>query len=589
MERPQERPVIRERPELSATDSISRSRWRSALPARWLGGYRSAWLKDDAVAGVTLAAYAVPVSLAYASLAGLPPQNGVYCYLLGGLCYALFGTSRQLAIGPTSAISMLVGTTIAGLAVGDSDRSVQIASLTALLVAVISVIGWIFRLSTLVNFISETVLVGFKAGAALSIAMTQLPKLFGVEGGGEQFFERVWILGKQLGSTNLIVLGLGLMAIALLIGGERRWPGRPIALIVVAVAILVMWLSPLERYGVATVGRLPQGLPEFRFPSLRAREIDGIVPLASACFILAYIEGISAARTLAQKNDYEVSPRTELLALGAANLGVALFRGFPVAGGLSQSVVNDKAGAKTPLALVLASATLALCLLFLTGLLANLPSVILAAIVLVAIRGLVDIPELRHLFRVSRFEFSMSMVALFGVLLLGILKGVLLAAVVSLIMLLGGASRPHVAFLGRIPGKHRYSDLDRHQDNEQIPGVLIFRIEGSLLYFSIDYVRTLVTQRIRSTPGLRLVVCDLSNSPSVDVAGARMLARLHQDLAAAGTAMRVVEAHAKARDLLRAEGLEDRVGYLGRHVSIDAVIAEFELGSASPPHEGHRS
>jgi high affinity sulfate transporter 1 len=553
------------------------ARWRSVFPAaQWLSGYRANWLTQDAVAGVTLAAYAVPVSLAYATLAGLPPQNGIYCYLAGGLFYALFGTSRQLAVGPTSAIAMLVGTTVAGMAAGDPDLATEIAALTALLVAALSAIAWICRLSSLVNFISETILLGFKAGAALTIAMTQLPKLFGVAGGGDGFFERVWILGTQLGSTNLTVLAFGLVAIAFLLAGEKLLPGRPVALAVVALATVAVSLTPLRDYGVATVGELPQGLPAIRVPALRPREIDGILPLASACFILAYIEGISAARTLAKKNDYEISPRTELLGLGMANLAAALACGFPVAGGLSQSVVNDKAGAKTPLALVFASVTLALCLLFLTGLLKDLPTVVLAAIVLVAVRGLIDLTELRHLFRVSRFEFSMALVAFVGVLLLGILKGVLLAAAVSLLMLLAGASHPHVALLGRIPGSRRYSDLERHPDNEPIPGVLIFRVEGSLLYFNCDHVRDFMSRKIASTANLRLAVCDLSNSPSVDVAGARMLARVHQDLMAGGAALRVVEAHAKARDLLRAEGLEDRIGYLGRHISVDAVIADFE-------------
>ena len=414
-------------------------RWSSAFPlAKWRSEYQASWLSQDAVAGVTLAAYAIPVSLAYATLAGLPPENGIYCYLAGGLFYALFGTLRELAVGPTSAISMLVGTTVAGMAAGDPLLRTEISALTALLVAVLCAIAWLCRLSTLVNFISETILLGFKAGAALTIAMTQLPKLFGVKGGGDHFLERAWVLGGQMSSTNWTVLVFGLAAIALLYAGEKLLPGRPVALAVVALAIVVASLTPLGEYGLSTVGQIPQGLPGVRLPSIRPREIDGILPLASACFILAYIEGISAARTLAKKNNYEISPRTELLALGMANLAVAPIRGFPVAGGLSQSVVNDKAGVKTPLALIFASATLALCLLFLTGLVRNLPTVVLAAIVLVAVRGLIDIAELRHLFRVSRFEFSMALVAFVGVLLLGILKGVLLAAAVSLIDALGG-------------------------------------------------------------------------------------------------------------------------------------------------------
>jgi SulP family sulfate permease len=546
------------------------------IPAfNWLREYKSTWLTADAVAGITLAAYAIPVSLAYATLAGLPPYYGVYCYLVGGIGYALFGTSRQLAIGPTSAIAMLVGTTVAGMADGDPIRSSAIASLTALVVAVLAAMAWILRLSGLVNFISGTILTGFKAGAALTIALTQLPKLFGVPGGGDHFFDRLWILVSQLSDTNLVVLTIGLIAIVLLTVGDNKFPGRPVALFVVALAIAAVTFAGLARYGVAIVGELPPGLPQFAWPSLRVRDVDGVLPLAAACFLLGYVESISAARTLAAKNGYEINPRQELLALGAANLGVAFSHGFPIGGGLSQSAVNDKAGARTPLALVFATITIGICLLYLTGLLHNLPQVILAAIVLVAVRGLIDVAALRHLWRVSRLEFSISMVALVGVLLLGILKGVLVAVVVSLLMLITTASRPRVAFLGRIPGTRRYSDLERHPDNEQIPGVLVFRIQSSLLYFNVDHVRTQVWEQIIARDSLRLVVCDLSNSPHIDVAGAATLAALHKDLKSRGVQLRIVEAHAQARDLLRAEGFEEQVGYFGRHMSVEQAIVEF--------------
>jgi anti-anti-sigma factor len=304
--------------------------------------------------------------------------------------------------------------------------------------------------------------------------------------------------------------------------------------------------------------------------------VDGVIPLAAACFILAYVEGVSAARTLAEKHGYKINARQELLGLSAANLLAAFSHGFPVAGGLSQSSVNDKAGAKTPLALVFASTTIGICLLFFTNLLHNLPNVVLAAIVLVAVRGLFDVAALRHLWRVSRFEFSIAMVALMGVLLLGILKGVLLAVIVSLLVLIATAARPHIAFLGRIPGTQRFSDLSRHADNELVPGVLIFRVESSLLYFNVDYVRSHVWAAISAADSLRLVVCDLSNSPYVDVAGAAMLETLHKELASRGVQLRIVEAHAKVRDLLRVEGLEDQVGYFGRHMTVEQAINEYE-------------
>jgi high affinity sulfate transporter 1 len=560
--------------------------WRSVFPpAQWLRSYQPRWLGADAVAGATLAAYAIPVSLAYATLAGLPPQHGIYCYLFGGLLYACFGSSRQLAIGPTSAISMLVGTTVAGMAGGDPARWVQISALTALVFAAICGLAWLFSLSSLVSFISETVLLGFKAGAAITIAMTQLPKLLGVPGGCASFFERVAILARQLGQTSLAVLGFGLAAIALLVAGERFFPGRPVALVVVALSIVLLTVTPLVELGFKTVGLIPSGLPALDLPGLRVRDVDGVIPLAFACFLLAYIEGISAARTLAQKNGYEIDPRQELLALGAANLAASFGQGYPVAGGLSQSSVNDKAGAKTPLALVFASAVIALCLLFLTGLLRNLPNVILAAIVLVAVAGLIKVADLRRLWRVRRAEFAIAMVALVGVLLLGILMGVIVAAVMSLAMLLRDMARPHVAVLGRIPGTRRYSDLERHPDNERVPGLLVVRVEAPLLYFNANHVRDTVRQHLAAAPEpVRAVIFDLSTSPTMDVTAGLMLGSLHEELASAGIQLGLANAHASVRDFIRAGGGEARVGELNRKLSLDGVIQTFLAGA--PPSSG---
>ena len=552
--------------------------WREAFPpAQWLAAYRLQWFPHDAIAGVTLAAYGIPVSLAYASLAGLPPQYGIYCYLVGGLFYALFGSSRQLAIGPTSAISMLVGVTVAGMAAGDPGRWAGIAALTALVMAGMCVLAWLLRLSQLVNFISETILLGFKAGAALTIAMTQLPKLFGVKGGGENFFERIVVLGGQLPDTNLAVLVFGLATLGVLLLGEKFLPGRPVALVVVVLSIIALSVTPLGDLGLKVVGALPTGLPDFHLPELRLGDVDGVIPLSLACMLLAYVESVSAARALAQAHGDEIDPRQELLGLGAANLGAALFQAYPVAGGLSQSSVNDKAGAKTPLALVFASLTIAMCLLYLTGLLSNLPNVVLAAIVLVAVKGLINISELRHIWRVSRFEFIVSMVAFAAVLLLGILKGVLVAVLVSLLLLIRRAAYPHVAFLGRIPGTRSYSDLARNSGNEAIPGALAFRVDASLLYFNVEHVRDAIWQKIRSAPEpLKLVVCDLSASPLVDLAGVRMLATLNAQLQAAGIRLRLAAARATVRDILRAEGMEELVGYFGRRISVADVIDEFQ-------------
>jgi len=548
------------------------------LIAGWLPQVQLAQIGFDLVAGVTLAAYAVPVSLAYAALAGLPPQTGLYCYLLAGIGYAIFGSSRHLAIGPTSAISLLLGATLAGLADGDPARQAALASLTALIVAGIFASAWFLRLSVLVSFISESILTGFKAGAALVIASTQLPKLFGVTGGGDDFFERVALIVRQLPDTNLVTLAIGMGAVVALLVGERFLPGRPVALGVVLLSLVVAWLCQIERHGVRVVGQLPAGLPDFQvvdasLGNLRFEEFRQLTRLAFACFLLAYIESVSAARTFAIKHRYTVDPRQEFLGLGAANLLVGLWHGFPVAGGLSQSAVNEKGGARTPLSLVFASVVIGLVLLFFTGFFRNLADAVLAAILLIAVKGLIDLKELRYLWHASRIDFGAAGAALAGVLVMGILDGVIVAVLASVVMLLWRASRPHVAFLGRIPSTDRYSDIERHPENEPTPGVLAFRVEASLVYFNVDHVLQVVLERIEGESGLRRVVYDLSNTPYVDVAGARMLRRLHDELAGKNIGFRVVGAHSDVRDRLRFEKLQDWVGPINRHVSLVEAVA----------------
>ena len=559
---------------VSTEDQKRTTRLRWFPPARWLAEYRGAWLSGDIIAGVTLAAYAIPVSLAYAGLAGLPPQVGIYGYLLGGLGYALLGSSRQLAIGPTSAISLMIAGTVGAMAEGDAQRYAQIASLAAFAVAVLCLLAWLLRLSALVKLISDSILVGFKAGAGLTIAMTQLPSLFGVKGGGHNFFERTFLLTGQLSQIHYLVLVVGIVAILLIVCGERLLPGKPVALGVVALSIAAATLLGLPSLGVPTTGEIPAGLPSLAGPGLRLRDVEGIVPLAAGCLLLAYIEGVSAARAFAAKHGYALDPRQELLGIGAANLAAALGHGYPVAGGLSQSAVNDKAGARTPLALVVASATLALCLLFLTSLLDDLPKAVLAAVVMTAIYGLLDFPALIRMWRVSRLDFLAAAIALVAVLLLGILQGILLAALASILLLLARVSNPHVAFLGRVPGTDRHSDMDRNPENEPLPGVIVFRPEASLIYVNADAVRESVIDRLgqQAPAAIRLIVCDLSASPYLDLAGSRMLRELYAELGGRGIALRIVGAHGSARDLLRADGLDDKVGALGRSVTLESVL-----------------
>ena len=464
------------------------------------------------------------------------------------------------------------------MAEGDAQRYAQIASLTALTVAGLCLLAWLLRLSVLVKLISDSILVGFKAGAGLTIAMTQLPGLFGVAGGGHNFFERALLFIGQLGQTQVLVLTVGIVAILLLVFGERRLPRKPIALGVVVLAIIGSSLLGLPGLGVPVTGEIPAGLPTLELPALRLRDVEGIVPLAAGCLLLAYIEGVSAARTFAARHGYPLDPRQEFLGIGAANLATALGHGYPVAGGLSQSAVNDKAGARTPLALVVASITLALCLLFLTGLLESLPKAVLAAVVLTAVYGLLDFPALLRMWRVSRLDFYAAAIALVAVLLLGILQGILLAALASILLLLVRASRPHVAFLGRVPGTNSYSDSARHPENEDLPGIVAFRPEASLIYINAESVLEAVLERLRAAgpEPIRLVICDLSASPYLDLGGSRMLHELHAEVSARGATLRIIGAHGWVRDLLRADDLGDKIGGVDRLVTLADLIAAHE-------------
>ena len=554
---------------------------RSYLPiTEWLPGYKSANFKWDLVAGITLAFFVLPESMAYATLAGVPTYFGIYCCLAGGFLFALFTTSMQVVPGPTSAISLMVGTTVAVLSGGDPQRWAGIAELTALVVACICFIAYIFKLSSLVNFISDSILFGFKAGAALSIMATQLPKLFGVEGGGSNFFERLVTLFRHLPETNWVVLGFGVVALLVLIAGDKILPGKPVSLIVVIASIVIISVTQLSSQGIHVTGEIPRGLPSLGRPSLRLTDVDGVMGLAFACFLMGYIETISAARTFATKNNYTINPRQELLSLGFANFATAFSHAYVVSGGLSQSTVNDKSGAKTPLSLIICSATLGVILLYFTGFLKNLPEVILAVIVLHAVSGLIKVKELKNIYRLSKPEFTVAMIALVGVLVVGILKGVMLAVVMSLIFLIRRTAQPTVAVLGKIGKTSHYSDVERHPDNVVLKTVLILRIESAILYFNADYIREKILSNMRARGSdLRLLVLDLSASTFVDVAGSKMLLQLSDELQKKKMSLKIVEALSNVREILRKQGMEDTIGHISRRISIDDAVREFETAA----------
>src|SRR5213595_1226434 len=546
-------------PASSESSATARRWWYNIFPAlAWLRGYQPKWLRADLIAGVTLAAYLMPAGLADASLANLPPQAGLYACLFSGLVFWLFCSSRHTAITVTSAISVLVGASLGDLAGGDPSRFWALASCTALIVGGLGFIAWVARAGVIVNFISESVLVGFKCGIALFIASTQLPKLFGFKGSHGDFWERSGYFFSHLREANMASLLLGLCALAVLLLGKRFLKNKPVALFVVIAGILAAASMNLGKLGVKLLGEVPQGMPPFGLPAIHASDLNDLLPLALACFLLGAVESAAIGRMFAVKHGYRFDANQELLGIAGANVMAGLGHGFPVSGGMSQSLVNESGGARTPLSGFIAALLMLLIVLFVSGALRYLPQPVLAAIVLMAVTGLFNVAALRHFWRADRAEFVVAIAALLGVLSSSLLRGVLIGAIISLVQLLRRASRPHVAYLGRIPGTRRFSDMKRHPDNQPVPGVLVVRIESSLLYFNAEHVRDVVVSRVRAEPTPpKLVLLDLSAAPRVDLQSAHALGGMADELTAKRIRFQAVEARSSVRDRLRNEGVHE--------------------------------
>jgi SulP family sulfate permease len=562
----------------SEPQPAARRAWYNIFPAlTWLRAYQPKWLRADLIAGVTLAAYLMPAGLADASLANLPPEAGLYACLFSGVVFWLFCSSRHTAITVTSAISVLVGASLGDLAGGDPSRFWALASCTALIVGGLGFIAWLAKAGVIVNFISESVLVGFKCGIALFIASTQLPKLFGFKGSHGDFWERSGYFFSHLPETNVASLLLGLGALALLLLGKRFLKNKPVALFVVIAGIIAASMMDLGRLGVKLLGAVPQGLPPFGLPAVHVSDLNDLLPLALGCFLLGMVETAALGRMFAVKHGYRFDANQELLGIASANVMAGLGHGFPVSGGMSQSLVNESGGARTPLSGLIAALLMLLIVLFLSGVLRYLPQPVLAAIVLMAVMGLFNVTALRHFWRADRTEFVVAVAALLGVLGSGLLRGVLIGAIISLVQLLRRASRPHVAFLARIPGTRRFSDVARHSDNEPVPGALLIRVESSLLYFNAEHVRDTVAARLRAeaTPP-KIVVLDLSASPLMDIQACGVVMNMADDIKATGARLQIVEARSSVRDRLRAEGIDEHVSQVNRFTSVADAVEDFQ-------------
>jgi len=560
--------------------SLSLARWIPAL--NWLRAYNGSLLRGDILAGITLAAYLLPAALGDASLANLPPQAGLYACLFGGLVFWIFCGSRFTTVSVTSAISLVIGSSLREITGGDVIRFGALAAGTALLVFLIAFIAWLAKAGVMVHFISESVMTGFKSGVALFLASTQLPKLFGFHGAHGSFWENTGFFFKHLGETNSMSLMAGGIALALLVLGKIFLNHKPVALFIVIGGIVVASAFSLETRGVTLIGAVPQGIPPLRLPAVRWQDLNQLLPLALACFLLGAVETAAIGRMFAAKYGGRFDANQENLALAASNLFAGIGGGFPVSGGTSQSLVNEEASARTPLSTAFAAVCILVVVLFFSHLLGGLPQPVLAAVVLVAIAGLLKVSIWKELWSSDRSEFVVALAAFGGVLTFGLLRGVMIGAAISLVQLMRQSSHPHVALLGRIPGTRRFSDRDRHADNELIPNVMIFRPESALVYFNVDNVYDAILNRVRAQPTLpKLIVLDLSEAANVDMQSAHTLASMADELAAEGIQFHAVEARSLVRDRLRREGIDIKFGGINRFTTVADVIDHF-LGEPAP-------
>jgi high affinity sulfate transporter 1 len=557
--------------------------WQRAIPAAtWLQGYQRGWFRFDFLAGITLAAYLLPAALGDASLASLPPQAGLYACLFGGLVFWIFCGSRYTVVSVTSAISLVIGSSLGEITGGNSTRFGALAAGTALLVSLIAFVAWVAKAGVLVHFISESVMTGFKCGVALFLASTQLPKLFGFHGAHESFWGNTGFFFKHLNETNTTSLLVGGIALALLGLGKIFLKQKPVALFVVIGGIIAATTLSLEARGVKLIGAVPQGIPPLKLPPLYWRDLNELLPLALACFLLGAVETAAIGRMFAAKYGGRFDANQENLALAASNLLAGLGGGFPVSGGTSQSLVNEEGGAKTPLSTALSAVFILVVVLFFSHLLSALPQPVLAAVVLVAIAGLLNLSTLKALWLDDRSEFVVAVAAFAGVLTFGLLRGVMLGALISLVQLVRLSSRPHVALLGRIPGTRRFSDRDRHEGNELIPNIMIFRPESALVYFNVDNVCEAILSRVRvEATSPKLVVVDLSAAPIVDMQSAHTLASMADELGAIGIRFQAVEPRSSVRERFRHEGIDRKLGGVNRFTSVADVIDHF-LGESEP-------
>jgi high affinity sulfate transporter 1 len=532
----------------------------------WLPTYERAWLRGDVLAGLTVLALLIPEGMAYAEIAGMPPQTAFYAAPIGLLMYAIFGTSRQLVVAVSATIATMSAAAVGPLAAAGSPEYAALTAGLAILAGLVSVLAGLFKLGRIASFFSESVLAGFVTGLALTIAIKQVPKLFGFESGSGNFWERLYDILIHLDETHFLTLAIGLVSIALLFFLEHRFHKLPAALIVMVLGIIFSSLFAFEQLGVHVVGEIPAGLAPPKLPGLSLDQWLLLLPAAFGIALVNFAEAYGPARSFAAKHRYEIAADQELVGLGAANFGAGLFQGFPIGSSLSKSAANDRAGAKTPVALIVCAVLTVMVALFFTPLFAPLPEAVLGAVVVMAITGMVKVKAIRRLYHLNRMDFALAVVALLGVLTFEALEGLMIAVILSLLALVWRASQSRLSLLGREPGRLILSDIRRHPENRAIPGLLILRPDEGLFFANADALRNEIINLVdEAQPPVKVILLDLEMSNQLDVPSVDMLAELIEELKQRNAEMWLSRLHKPVYDALERSSVLQEIGEKNIH------------------------
>ncbi len=553
---------------------------KSLIPIlEWLPHYTTEHFKGDLAAGLTVGVMLIPQGMAYAMLAGLPPVYGLYASILPLILYAIFGTSRQLAVGPVAMVSLLIAAGVGMLAEGGTEAYIQLAILLAFMVGMIQLLMGIFRLGFLVNFLSHPVVSGFTAAAALIIGFSQLKHLLGVDiPRSGHIHEIILYAYANIADTNLYTLAIGLGAIAMILAIKKMKLRIPGPLAVVIFGILSVWYFDLYNEGVKIVGAIPNGLPALSLPAFSLDSIQSLLPIALTISFISFMESIAVAKAIQSKHkDYEIVPNQELIGLGIANIGGSFLQAFPTTGGFSRTAVNDQTGAKTGMAAIISASLIVLTLLLLTPLFYYLPKAILASIIMVAVFGLLDYKEAFQLWKCYRPDFWMMAATFIGTLTLGIEEGVLIGVVLSLAMVIYQISRPHLAELGKIPGKPYYRNIARFEQLEVREEILIIRLDARLHYANVNYFREQVEKMIaQRTKPLKLLILDADAINGIDSTGVHTLEDLFVDCRSRDIACAIAGLKGPLRDILHRYGSFNKLGKDAFHLKIQHAIDVYD-------------